>query len=360
MLSLFLDHLLVIVFAAVVAAGVLVVSMIRRTHEEKFSLTSLVGLVMKMLGLTALGAVALLAMLGWFGLFDPRSPLPPEALEQLKAFVENDGRQARAADTFSMPGGVGPTPATGDTVKVTHLKYLYPIPTHEAHGSIPAASTVQYYRIEDSRLSPGSSPRSEDRFFYVYQDAAGAWRFLENQMPAYAGTETSAVAAPIPEATPVSTAAPTAMPGEMIPPTPTHYFNDYASSTTPKFADALNLRLEAFEHATTDQFIVVILPKMQSSADPGDYCRRVFNAWGVGQKGVNNGVVLFVFLDDHKVQFSVGRGLEGSLSNTASQKIIDQMMPFFRKGDFEGGLSNAVDNVINTLRAPARAAHFSP
>ena len=100
-------------------------------------------------------------------------------------------------------------------------------------------------------------------------------------------------------------ATPAAAESEVIPPTPAHYFNDYASLTAPKFADALNLRLGAFEHQTTDQFLVVIFPKMQSDAAINDYCRRVFNAWGVGQKGVNNGVVLFVFIQDHKLWLSV-------------------------------------------------------
>ena len=150
--------------------------------------------------------------------------------------------------------------------------------------------------------------------------------------------------------------APSSAQAEVIPPKPTRYFNDYALSAMPTFADEMNLRLEAFEHETTDQFIVVIFPKMQSSAELGDYCRRISNAWGIGQKGVNNGVVLFVFVQDHKVRLSVGSGLEATLSNSASQKIIDEMIPFFRKGDFEVGLSNAVDSVINTLRAPAQAA----
>ena len=72
--------------------------------------------------------------------------------------------------------------------------------------------------------------------------------------------------------------APVSTPPEVTPPTPTRYFSDSALLTTAKFADALNLRLEAFEHATTDQFLVVIFPKMQSEAEKagheGQHLRR--------------------------------------------------------------------------------------
>ena len=146
-------------------------------------------------------------------------------------------------------------------------------------------------------------------------------------------------------------ATPAAAETEVIPPTPTRYFSDNALMTSPEFADALNLRLGAFEHQTTDQFLVVIFPRMQSSADLGDYCRRVFNAWGVGQKGVNNGVVLFVFVQDHKLWLSVGRGLETPLTNPVCQEIVNQIAAAFKRGDFEGGLTGGVDAVVNILQA---------
>ena len=122
--------------------------------------------------------------------------------------------------------------------------------------------------------------------------------------------------------------------------------------TSPKFADALNRRLAAFEHETTDQFVVVVFPKRQSEADLRDYCRRVFHAWGVGQKGVNNGVILFVFVQDHQLWISVGTGLETSLTNPVCQEIADQVAAAFKRGDFEGGLTTGVDAVVKTLRTP--------
>lgn len=145
-------------------------------------------------------------------------------------------------------------------------------------------------------------------------------------------------------------ASPTATPAEVIPPRPAHWCNDYALAVTPDFASALNHRLEDFEHETSNQFVVAIFPHMESHDSLDAYCRRVFNAWGIGQKGVNNGVVLFLFLQDHKVRIQVGRGLETPLTKPICQDIIQQMLPSFRASDIEGGVTTCVDAVIKILK----------
>ena len=159
----------------------------------------------------------------------------------------------------------------------------------------------------------------------------------------------------LPSGSPVVSPAPT--PAEVIPPSPTHWFSDYAKITSPIFAIELDRRLEAFEHATTNQFIVVIFPKMQSTASIGDYCLRVFNAWHVGQKGVNNGCVLFVFVEDHKLYIRVGSGLWPPLSDEVCGQIGKQIGAIFRQGDFEKGITTGVDAIVQTLqKQPSRHA----
>ena len=77
------------------------------------------------------------------------------------------------------------------------------------------------------------------------------------------------------------------------------------------------------------------------------------NRWGVGQKGKNNGVVFFVFMNDKKMRLEVGLGLEKVLTNAKAQAILDDVVtPRFRKGDFAGGIEDGVDAVIATLRTP--------
>lgn len=136
----------------------------------------------------------------------------------------------------------------------------------------------------------------------------------------------------------------------MIPPVPTHWFSDHAKATSPIFAIELDRRLEHFEHETTNQSIVVVYPKMQSVTAVDDYCMRLLNAWHAGQKGVNNGVILFVFMDDHKLLIEVGRGLESVLTNPVCQEIVNSITPRFRMGDYEGGLTCGTDAIVKTIQ----------
>lgn len=153
--------------------------------------------------------------------------------------------------------------------------------------------------------------------------------------------------------TPAAVSSPATVTGtpivEDIPPPPTQHFTDRAGITTPAYAEKLNVRLGDFERKTTDQFIVVIFPKLETHSTLEDYCSRVMGAWGVGVKGVNNGVVLFMFVEDHKMRLQVGSGVLPLLTNASSKDIINQMSPYFRRKDFEGGLTVGTDAVMKAL-----------
>jgi len=134
---------------------------------------------------------------------------------------------------------------------------------------------------------------------------------------------------------------------EIIPPAPTAYFNDYAQAVSDTTATQLNQTLEDFERQSSDQILVAIYPKMQSDSDIADYTVRVARAWRAGQKEKNNGAVLFVFVQDHKMFLEVGYGLEGVLPDALCKRIIDeQITPHFKAGDYDGGLTAGVQSVI--------------
>src|SRR5437870_9457610 len=100
---------------------------------------------------------------------------------------------------------------------------------------------------------------------------------------------------------------------EVIPPKPAGYFNDYVGVVSKEAALRFNEQLAQFERETSDQVVVAVFPKMQSDSSIEDYTQRVAQAWGIGQKEQRNGVVLFVFKEDHKMYIQVGYGLEGAL-----------------------------------------------
>ena len=132
-----------------------------------------------------------------------------------------------------------------------------------------------------------------------------------------------------------------------IPPKPDLYFNDYANVVDAGTADELNRKLEDFERQTSNQIVVAVYPSLKTDDAMDDFCYRTAQAWGVGQKGKNNGAVLFVFVNDHKMNIQTGYGLEGALPDVTCVRIEDDTMaPFFKRGDYAGGLRAGVDAMI--------------
>jgi uncharacterized protein len=138
---------------------------------------------------------------------------------------------------------------------------------------------------------------------------------------------------------------------EVIPPKPDRYFNDYAGVVSRGAVERLNTQLAEFERDTSNQIVVAVYRKMESNSSIEDYAQRIAQTWQVGQKDKRNGVVLLVFLDDRKSSIQVGYGLEGALPDITAYDIRDRHMnPHFRKGDYEGGLSEAVDLICKAIR----------
>jgi uncharacterized protein len=112
-------------------------------------------------------------------------------------------------------------------------------------------------------------------------------------------------------------------------------------------------KLAALEDKTSDQLVVATV-KSLDGYDIQDYGYQLGRAWGIGQKGKNNGVVLLIAPSEHKVGFEVGYGLEGTLTDALTQVIIQNaILPRFRANDFPGGIERAVDDTIQVLTGDA-------
>ncbi|HEX5183959.1 MAG TPA: TPM domain-containing protein [Allosphingosinicella sp.] len=115
---------------------------------------------------------------------------------------------------------------------------------------------------------------------------------------------------------------------------------------------ALTQKLQALEQATSRQLVVATVPDLQGYPIE-DYGYKLGRAWGIGQKGANNGVILLVSKGDKKVRIEVGYGLEPILTDALSNQIIqDQILPAFRSGDYAGGINAGVDAITAQLQAP--------
>ena len=107
--------------------------------------------------------------------------------------------------------------------------------------------------------------------------------------------------------------------------------------------------LAAHERATGQQVVVVTLDSLQGFTIE-DFGYQLGRHWGIGQKGTNTGALLIVAPKEHKVRIEVGYGLEGTLTDAQSRIIIEQsILPSFRSGDFNTGILNGTQAIIQVL-----------
>lgn len=138
---------------------------------------------------------------------------------------------------------------------------------------------------------------------------------------------------------------------EVVPPSPPAHFNDYARLVQPATAQALDGELDQFEKSTSNQIVVAIYPKMQSDSSIEDYTVRVAQSWHAGLKGKDNGAVLFVFSESHQMYLQVGYGLEGAIPDATAKRIIsNEIVPAFKAGDYDAGLTAGVHAILAATR----------
>jgi uncharacterized protein len=112
---------------------------------------------------------------------------------------------------------------------------------------------------------------------------------------------------------------------------------------------ALTRVLQDFETRKGSQIAVLIVPTTAPEAIE-QYSIRVAEAWKIGRKKVDDGVILLVAKNDHKLRIETGYGLEGALTDVAARRIIDEIItPRFRAGDFAGGISEGVKRIIAVI-----------
>lgn len=125
-------------------------------------------------------------------------------------------------------------------------------------------------------------------------------------------------------------------------PAPVGFVNDHAG----KLDEPTRARLEAFldqvKRKTGAEFAVLIMPST-APWDPSDYKVRVFQQWGLGKKGEDNGLLMLVAIEEREVRFETGYGLEGTLPDGLQSRIFrEEMAPRFGAGDWAGGITAGV------------------
>jgi uncharacterized protein len=124
---------------------------------------------------------------------------------------------------------------------------------------------------------------------------------------------------------------------------------DQADITTPQARSDIETKLKDLEDKSGIQLVVATVKSLQGG-DIETYANELFRAWKLGQSQKNNGVLLLVAPNEHKVRIEVGYGLEGTLTDALSSVIISSaIVPRFKTGDFSGGITRGVDGIISVL-----------
>ena len=131
---------------------------------------------------------------------------------------------------------------------------------------------------------------------------------------------------------------------------------DDAAILGPATRSEITSQLKAHEDRTGDQIAVLTVPTIGNESID-DYALRVFQAWQLGQKGRDNGVLLVIAPKEHRLRIEVGYGLEGTLTDVASSRIIrDVITPSFRAGEFDKGVRDGVNAIVGTLEGSTEVA----
>ena len=124
---------------------------------------------------------------------------------------------------------------------------------------------------------------------------------------------------------------------------------DDAHLLSPAAVQRLTQALAAHERDTGEQVIVATVPNL-GGAGIEDYGYQLGRAWGIGQKGKDNGAILLVAAAEHRVRIEVGYGLEGTLTDARSKDIIeDRIVPAFKAGRMEAGIEAGTAAILAVL-----------
>ena len=124
---------------------------------------------------------------------------------------------------------------------------------------------------------------------------------------------------------------------------------DAAYILSPVTQADLERKLADLEQRSGIQLVVATVPSLDGE-EIEPYANALFREWKLGEAKKNNGVLLIVAPNEHRVRIEVGYGLEGTLTDAISKLVIaNAIAPRFKAGDFDGGVTRGVEDIVTTL-----------
>ncbi|RMG76206.1 MAG: TPM domain-containing protein [Bacteroidetes bacterium] len=129
-------------------------------------------------------------------------------------------------------------------------------------------------------------------------------------------------------------------------PNPPRLVNDFAGLLDQNQTRALENKLRAYNDSTSTQIAIVAETSLKGD-DLFDYSFRLAESWGIGQKGKDNGILIYIAVEDRKMGIHVGPGLQHIITDAIAKRIINNVLrPAFRQNNYYGGLDHATDILI--------------
>ena len=127
------------------------------------------------------------------------------------------------------------------------------------------------------------------------------------------------------------------------------YVSDPTSILSPAATDTINAILGRLEKSTGIETAVVMLPSIGEN-DIFDFSTSLFRKWGIGKKKSDNGLLILFVMDQHKVRFATGYGIEGTMTDAMSKRIqMQYMVPAFKRSDWNKGMVDGVRATAKVL-----------
>jgi uncharacterized protein len=133
-------------------------------------------------------------------------------------------------------------------------------------------------------------------------------------------------------------------------PSPTNFIVDEAGKLSSQTKDMIISQATELAKNGGPEVAVAIVNDM-GGEDVESYGIHLAEAWRVGKKGADNGVILIVAIQERKIRIEVGTGLEPKLPDSVAKRIIDeQISPPLHSGDFDGGVKAGFEAIVNTIK----------
>lgn len=124
---------------------------------------------------------------------------------------------------------------------------------------------------------------------------------------------------------------------------------DLSGTLSPTEAAQLEQKLAAFEARKGSQVAVLIVPTTRPETIE-QYAIRVAEAWKLGRKGIDDGILLVIAKQDRTLRIEVGYGLEGVLPDAVAKRIVEEtIIPMLRQGDFATAINAGVERIMSVI-----------